>query len=62
MYDDVMIPTELMGIHPKADIKACNRWLVENSDVIIGYTVRDYGGAYTALKYAERLNMKIFYL
>ncbi len=62
MYDDVMIPTELIGVYHKGAIKARNRWLVDNSDVIIGYIIRDYGGAYTAVKYAERLNKKIFYL
>ena len=62
MYDDVIIPTELIGIYYKGAIKARNRWIVENSDIVIGYTIRDYGGAYTALKYAERLKKKIFYL
>ena len=57
-----MLPTELMGIHPKAAIKARNRWLVENSDIIIGYSIRDYGGAYTALRYAERLKKNTIHI
>ncbi len=61
-YDDLIIPTELMGIHPKAAIKARNRWMVEKSDIVIGYTIRNYGGAYTALKYAERLKKKTIYI
>lgn len=62
MYDDVIIPTELMGIHYKGAIKARNRWIVDNSDIVIGYSIRDYGGAYTALKYAEKLGKKTIYL
>ncbi len=30
-----------------------NRLMVQNSDVIICYITRDYGGAYTATKYAK---------
>ena len=59
MFDDVIIPTDLMGIHYKTAIKARNRWIVDNSDVVIGYIIRDYGGAYTAIKYAEKKNKKI---
>ena len=62
MHDNVVIPTALIGIHPKTAIKARNRWIVENSDIVNGYTIRDYGGAYTALKYAERLKKKIIYI
>ncbi len=62
MYDDILIPSELAGIYPKAAIKARNRWLVENSDVIIGYTIRSFGGAYTAVKYAERLKKRILFI
>ena len=35
-----------------------NRWMVEWSDYIIGYTANNYGGAYDALKYAGH-NKKI---
>lgn len=59
-YDDVIIPQELIGIHYKKAITARNRWMIENSDIVIGYTIRDYGGAYSALKYSERLKKKIF--
>lgn len=54
LYDDIIIPDELAGIYPKAAIKARNRWMIDNSDVILIYTIRNYGGAYDALKYAER--------
>ena len=54
LYDDILIPDELAGIHPKAAIKARNRWMIDNSDIVLIFTVRNYGGAYEAKKYAER--------
>ena len=54
MYDDVIIPPEIIGVHYKAAIKARNRRMIDNSDVVLIYTVRNYGGAYDARKYAER--------
>ena len=59
MYDAVIIPDELAGIHYKAAIKARNRWMIGNSDVVIAYTIRDHGGAYEALQYAHKKNKNI---
>ncbi len=54
IYDDIIIPDELAGIHPKAAIKARNRWIIDNSDIVLIYTVRNFGGAYEAKRFAER--------
>ena len=54
LYDDIMIPDELAGIHYKAAIKARNSWMINSSDIVIVYTIRNYGRAYEAKKYAER--------
>lgn len=62
MYDDVIIPQELMGVHYKSAITARNQWIVDNSDMVVGYTIRDYGGAYAALQYAEKKNKRILKL
>lgn len=62
LYDDIIIPTELLGIHYKAAIKARNRWMVEHSDIIISYTVRENGGAAEALRYAKKQNKRIIEL
>ena len=35
-----------------------NRWKVEKSDIILYYIQRDFGGAYTAIKYATKLGKK----
>lgn len=59
LYDEIIVPDELAGIHYKAAIKARNRWIVDHSDIVIGYTIRDYGGAYLALKYAEKVGKEV---
>ena len=56
-YDNVIIPTELAGVHYKAAINKRNQWLVDQSDIIIGY-----GGAYKAIKYAKSEKKRILYL
>ena len=59
LYDDVIIPDELAGIHYKAAIKARNRWIIDHSDTLIVYSIRDHGGAYEAKRYAERMSKYI---
>lgn len=59
MYDDVIIPDELAGIHYKAAIKVRNRWIIDHSDMVIVYTIREHGGAYEAKSYAERQSKHI---
>ena len=59
MYNDIIIPPAIIGVHHKRAITARNRWMVDNSDLIISYTVRDYGGAADAVKYAKRMYKKI---
>lgn len=56
MYDDILIPTELANIHYKSIITKRNEWIIDNSDVVISYTIHNYGGAFTAVKYAEKNN------
>ena len=62
MYDDVIIPTELMGVHYKAAIKARNRWMINHSDLVISYVIRDYGGASEAVQYADKQGKQIIRL
>ncbi len=52
VYDDIIIPHELANVHPKAAIRPRNRWIVDNSDIVITYTRRETGGAYEAKRYA----------
>lgn len=60
-YDNVVIPACLHGVHPKSAITLKNRWMVEQSDLVIVYVERK-GGAWTAMKYAERQNKKVINL
>ena len=59
-YDDVVIPDVLAGVHPKSAITKRNRWMVENSDFVVTYVYRDFGGAYDAKKYALKLGKTVF--
>ena len=59
LYDDIIIPTELADVHYKAAITKRNQWIIQNSEMVIVYTVRNYGGAYKAMKYAQKNNKTI---
>ena len=59
LYDDIIIPTELAYVHYKQVITKRNRWIISQSDVVIIYTIRNYGGAYSALNYAKKLKREI---
>lgn len=52
LYDDIIIPPEIIGIHYKAAIKARNQWMVNHCDLIICYVIRSYSGATQAVRYA----------
>lgn len=62
MYDDVIIPIELAGVHPKAAITRRNRWMVDRSDYVIGCIWREFGGAYETLEYARKQGKTIISL
>lgn len=59
LYDDIIIPTELADIHYKTVITKRNQWIIDKCDVVIGYTIRDYGGAYKAIDYAKKKGKEI---
>ena len=53
LYDEILIPAEFDGVHPKAAIGLRNRWVVDRSDIVIAALHRDFGGAAAAVRYAE---------
>lgn len=61
-FDDVVIPIELAGVHYKSAITKRNRWMVEQSDWLIAFVYRDFGGAYTTLRHAEKKCLQIINL
>ena len=58
-FDDIVIPMELGDVHYKQAICRRNRWMVEHSQVMIAYVVRNKGGAYEAMRYAQRCGLRI---
>ena len=61
-YDNVIIPEPVEGAYPKLAITLRNRWMVEQADLVIVNVEHSKGGAYTAMKYAEKNNKKIINL
>lgn len=62
LYDEIVIPADFADVHYKAVIKKRNQFMIENSDIVIVYTVRKFGGAYQAKKFAEKQNKQLYYL
>ena len=58
-YDEIIIPSILDGVHPKGAITKRNRWMVDESELIISYITRDFGGAYDTVEYAKKRNKRI---
>ena len=61
-YDEILIPAELVGVHPKAAITLRNRWMVDRSSIVIAALRRDYGGAAEAIRYAESTGKEVLRL
>ena len=59
LYDGILVPTELADVHYKAAITKRNQWIIQRSELVIVYTRRNFGGAYNAKRYAERMNKGI---
>lgn len=59
LYDDILVPTELADVHYKAAITKRNQWIIQRSELVIVYTRRNFGGAYNAKRYAERMKKEI---
>lgn len=62
IYDDIIIPSELADIHYKSVITKRNRLVIDWSDIVISYVKRKYGGAFEAIKYANKQNKAIINL
>ena len=58
VYDDVVYPG-IENVPIKFAISARNKWMVDESDVIVAYIDHRYGGAYRAYFYATRKNKTV---
>ena len=61
IYDYTTYPP-LEKVPLKYAIARRNRWMVDNSDIVIAFVRYSWGGAATTLEYAERKNLKIIQL
>lgn len=62
MYDEILIPMELAGIHYKKAITERNRWMVREANLLIAYVYRDFGGAVNTVRYAQKMNKEVLNL
>lgn len=62
LYDEIIIPTDLIGVHYKAAITTRNCWLIQNTDIVIVYIRRNFGGAHTAKQYADKFDKQVIYI
>ena len=56
-FDEIIIP-DFGNLHPRRAIPARNKWMVERSDMILAYVLRETGGASTTLRYAKKLGVE----
>lgn len=54
MFDDVIVPPELLGVYPKVAIHRRNQWMVDACDYVVTCVRRSSGGAYQAMRYAQK--------
>ena len=59
LYDEIIVPEELVGIHYKSAIAKRNQWMIDRCQYLISYVHRDFGGAYHSVRYAQRRGLNI---
>ena len=57
-YDYTTYPP-LEAVPRRFAISRRNRWMVDNSDILVAFVTHDWGGAAATLKYAERKKKEI---
>lgn len=57
-FDQIIYPP-IENCHPRFAILRRNEWIINQSDKIIFYIDRNFGGAYTAMQYSLKKNKKI---
>lgn len=61
-YDEIEICSRSTAAHPKSAIKIRNQYMIDRSDLCIFYIEHFSGGAYQAMKYAQKCGKKIINL
>lgn len=62
LYDDIIIPGGIAGCHYKSAITQRNHWMIEQSETVVSGVFRNYGGAWEAVRYAEKLGKTVIRL
>ena len=57
-YDDIIIYENKEKVHPKAAITKRNEWMIENCDLLVCFVDHNSGGAYKAMRHAEKLGIE----
>ena len=61
IFDEIVYPP-IEKVPYKFAISARNRWIVEQSDTVISYVNKKYGGAYSACLHAKKRGKKLISL
>lgn len=57
-FDEIFYPIDPQTHHKAAIIKR-NEWMIEQSDLVIAFVEKQNGGAYQAMRYAEKADKKV---
>ncbi len=58
-YDNIYICEEAETAYRKKAYEVCNRYMIDNSNLVIFFINQESGGAYKAYKYAKMKNVKL---
>ncbi|HBJ19477.1 MAG TPA: hypothetical protein DDY70_07085 [Clostridiales bacterium] len=61
LYDESVYPP-LETVPKRYAISKRNKWMIDQSDVVVSYVLHSFGGAASSLRYAKRKNKNIIYL
>jgi len=58
-YGETMLPEGIESVHPRYAISWRNKWMVNESDVVVAYITHSWGGAAKYVETATKRNKKI---
>jgi len=58
-FTDFLMPSEVEAAPKRACIVKRNKWVVDNSDYVVGYIKYKIGGAYSVVQYAQKHKKQI---
>ena len=53
-YSDTMLPEGIENVHPRYAISWRNRWMIKQSEYVVAYVIRPWGGAASFMNMAVR--------